>query len=97
MVHTLAELESASRHVAEGARRVADQRRRIAELVRPGQLIIGKNPQCKTIIQELAATYEHLARLTTEFKSAAGTPASFEVPSKISNEDTAARQDSQVS
>ena len=37
MAHTLAELESASRHVAEGARRVADQRRRIAELVRTGR------------------------------------------------------------
>jgi hypothetical protein len=36
MAHTLAELESANRHVAEGARRVADQRRRIAELVSAG-------------------------------------------------------------
>jgi hypothetical protein len=36
-------------------------------------------------MQELAATYEHLARLTTDFKAAAGTPASFEMRSKISN------------
>ena len=44
-----------------------------------------RNPECKRIMQELAATYEHLARLTAEFKSAAGAPASFEMPSKISN------------
>jgi len=37
MAHTFAELELASRHIAEGARRVADQRRRIAELERAGR------------------------------------------------------------
>jgi hypothetical protein len=48
-----------------------------------------RNPQCKRIMQELAATYEHLARLTVEFKSAAGTPASsFEMRSKISNSES---------
>lgn len=37
-----------------------------------------RNPECKRIMRELSATYEHLARLTAEFKSVAGTPASFE-------------------
>jgi hypothetical protein len=40
------------------------------------------NPECKRIMRELAATYEHVARLTAEFKSAAGTPGSIEMRSK---------------
>jgi hypothetical protein len=44
-----------------------------------------RNPECKRILLELAATYDRLARLTAESKSAAGTPASFETGSKISN------------
>src|SRR5215831_16841589 len=37
MAATFAELELAYRHVAEGAQRVADQRRRVAEQVRAGR------------------------------------------------------------
>jgi len=44
-----------------------------------------RDPECKRIMQELAATYERLARLTADFKSAAGTPALFEMRSGGSN------------
>jgi hypothetical protein len=33
-----------------------------------------RNPECRRIMGELAAAYEHLAKLTTEFKAAAETP-----------------------
>jgi hypothetical protein len=37
MAATFAELELAYRHIAEGAQRVTDQRRRVAEQVRAGR------------------------------------------------------------
>jgi hypothetical protein len=33
-----------------------------------------RNPECKRVMVELAATYKHLAKLTTYFQAAAATP-----------------------
>ena len=37
-----------------------------------------RNPECKRIMADIAASYEHLARLTHDFKSAAMTPVSHQ-------------------
>jgi hypothetical protein len=44
-----------------------------------------RNPECRRIMTELAATYEHLARLTADFKAAAGTTPSLKSDARVTD------------
>jgi len=59
MAHTVAELEVANRHLAEGVRCVTEQRRRIAEQVRTGRDTGLSTRVLKTFEDTLQLLLEH--------------------------------------